>query len=214
MKILFSYEQRIIIVKQKNEENILKKNIFSVSLGKIKNCLQFIKDEEEKNKNKYENIKDYNSKIFISENINKIKIKYKINQNNDKYNSKKKIDKIQDIIVDKIKYKNIVNVNKIKIFGEAFVKNNKNNCYIVNNGVKYNLNTYFYIKERKEKNNKIKKLKIELVGIMKVTNLEDLFNGCSLLESLPDISKWNINNVTNISSLFRNCSSLKSLPDY
>ena len=187
MKILFSYEQRIIIVKQKNEENILKKNIFSVSLGKIKNCLQFIKHEEEKNKNKYENIKDYNSKIFISENINKIKIKYKINQNNDKYNSKKKIDKIQDIIVDKIKYKNIVNVNKIKIFGEAFVKNNKNNCYIVNNGVKYNLNTYFYIKERKEKNNKIKKLKIELVGIMKVTNLEDLFNGCSLLESLPDI---------------------------
>ena len=67
MKVQFLYEQKIIIIKQKSEENILKKNeIFSDSLGKYKNYLKFIKHEEGKNKNKYENIKDYNSKIFIN----------------------------------------------------------------------------------------------------------------------------------------------------
>ena len=90
-----------------------------------------------------------NSKIFISENINKITIKYKINQNKDKYNNKNNDE------INKTKQKKNVNDNKIKIFGETFVKNNKNKCYILNNGIKYNLNTYFYIKERKEKNSKI-----------------------------------------------------------
>ena len=36
---------------------------------------------------------------------------------------------------------------------------------------------------------------------------------CSLLSSLPDISKWNTNNVKNMSEMFYNCSSLSSLPD-
>ena len=40
-----------------------------------------------------------------------------------------------------------------------------------------------------------------------------LFAGCSLLESIPDISKWNTKNIDNIYGLFAGCSSLKSLPD-
>ena len=40
-----------------------------------------------------------------------------------------------------------------------------------------------------------------------------MFNGCSSLESLPDISNWNTNNIINISYLFSYCSSLKLLPD-
>ena len=40
-----------------------------------------------------------------------------------------------------------------------------------------------------------------------------LFFGCSSLKSLPDISKWNINNVTDMHALFTKCSSLSSLPD-
>ena len=35
-----------------------------------------------------------------------------------------------------------------------------------------------------------------------------LFYECSSLKSLPDISKWNVNNVTNMSALFKGCSSL------
>ena len=40
-----------------------------------------------------------------------------------------------------------------------------------------------------------------------------LFYECKSLLSLPDISKWNINNVTNINYLFFRCESLSSLPD-
>ena len=40
-----------------------------------------------------------------------------------------------------------------------------------------------------------------------------MFDGCSSLILLPDISKWNTNNVTDMSKMFYNCLSLKSLPD-
>ena len=40
-----------------------------------------------------------------------------------------------------------------------------------------------------------------------------IFDGCSSLSSLPDISKWNISNVINMRSMLYGCSSLSSLPD-
>ena len=40
-----------------------------------------------------------------------------------------------------------------------------------------------------------------------------LFDGCSSIETLPDISKWNTNNIRDLNAMFRGCSSLKSLPD-
>ena len=40
-----------------------------------------------------------------------------------------------------------------------------------------------------------------------------MFSYCSSLESLPDISKWNLNNIENISNMFSGCESLKSFPD-
>ena len=46
-----------------------------------------------------------------------------------------------------------------------------------------------------------------------VTNMQCIFNYCSSLTSLPDISKWNTKNVTNMEGLFNYCSSLTSLPD-
>ena len=44
-------------------------------------------------------------------------------------------------------------------------------------------------------------------------NLSYLFENCSLLKNLPDISKWETDNVENISCLFHNCSKLYSIPD-
>ena len=40
-----------------------------------------------------------------------------------------------------------------------------------------------------------------------------MFHGCSSLDSLPDISKWDTKNVTDMSYMFSECTSLKSLPD-
>jgi len=41
-----------------------------------------------------------------------------------------------------------------------------------------------------------------------------MFNGCSSLSYLPDISIWNTNNVKDISDMFDGCSSLPSVFDF
>ena len=40
-----------------------------------------------------------------------------------------------------------------------------------------------------------------------------MFNECSNLLSLPDISKWNTNNLINMSDMFSGCSKISSLSD-
>ena len=50
-------------------------------------------------------------------------------------------------------------------------------------------------------------------NINNVTDMSGLFSECSSLEFLPNISKWNISKVRKIEKLFMNCSSLLSLPD-
>ena len=54
---------------------------------------------------------------------------------------------------------------------------------------------------------------IKLTKINRIKEAKNIFEDCSSLESLPDISKWNTNNVTTMRSMFNGCSSLKSLPD-
>ena len=39
------------------------------------------------------------------------------------------------------------------------------------------------------------------------------YYNCSLLQSLPNISKWNTKNINSMNGVFFNCSSLLSLPD-
>ena len=41
-----------------------------------------------------------------------------------------------------------------------------------------------------------------------------MFYDCSSLSSLPDISKWNVENLLDAFYMFGNCISLKSLPDF
>ena len=43
--------------------------------------------------------------------------------------------------------------------------------------------------------------------------MDNLFSGCNSLESLPDISKWDISRVDKLDNLFKECNSLLSLPD-
>ena len=49
---------------------------------------------------------------------------------------------------------------------------------------------------------------MKLLGIDKVTNMSYMFDGCSSLLNLPDISKLSTKNVTNMSYMFRDCSSI------
>ena len=47
----------------------------------------------------------------------------------------------------------------------------------------------------------------------KSTNMEHMFDGCSSLISLPDMSRWDTSNVINLSYIFSGCSALKTLSD-
>ena len=108
-----------------------------------------------------------------------------------------------------IKYK--INKNKIiKIFGDDFVKNNKNNCYFIFNGQAKELNTYLNLD-----NNMINKdsIEITLKGANNITNMSYIFSGCDSLSPTSDFSKWNTCNVTNMSFMFFGCKSLVELPD-
>ena len=108
----------------------------------------------------------------------------------------------------------IYNINKkregdnISIFGSKFVKNNKNNCNLIIDNKKSEITQKYNIKNYNKN-----KLKIKLKGIDKINNMSYMFDCCSSLSSLPDISKWNIINVTHMSYMFYECSSLLFLPD-
>ena len=129
-------------------------------------------------------------------------IKYVINEFNKKYN---KVTKANEII---IKYK-VGKEDKIRIFGDDFVKNNKENFNMIINDKKYELDSFYKIKNEKE--NEI--LKIKLKQINNVTNLSSMLEKCFALIELSNISELDTNKVTDMSFMFSNCSSLSSLPD-
>ena len=108
----------------------------------------------------------------------------------------------------KIKY-NRYYFDNIRIFGENFVKNNKNTCYIIYESEKYELTEYFKINNWR----KDKILEIKLIGINNIINASHMFDECKQLYLLPDISNWNTNNVTDMSWMFKGCESLNSLSD-
>ena len=219
-KIIDSFENNINEIIKKL--NIVKDNIeeyYRIIYGLINNYI--------KNKNKNQvilkNIKD----IICNNNlINDIK---KINNSENKYNNIINIynkikflniyDEINSLnhkneIINKSKsytliYKISKNINKIKLFGTNFVNNNKNILKLEIKGKEYELMENYIFQNNNDNN----ELKVKIRGIENVSNMEDMFNECSSLLTLPDISKWNTINVTNMKSIFNECSSLLSLPD-
>ena len=76
---------------------------------------------------------------------------------------------------------------KIKIFGEEFVINNKNNCYLLIDGQKNNLYTELKLNSKQKENNRFF---IILVETKPITNLNSMFYECKNLISLPDFKDW------------------------
>ena len=134
-----------------------------------------------------------------------------------------------------IEYINNINA-KIKLFGESFVRNNINKCYLKINDKIFDL--------KKEHNFKTKEIIVVIKLIIKkkifnidlskmfsncynlksldcisklrkvkIINLNKMFYNCISLKSLPDISEWDISKVKSASLMFYNCISLKSFPN-
>ena len=79
------------------------------------------------------------------------------------------------------------NKENIKIFGEEFVKNNINNCKMIVNNKEYKISERFNLQNYNQD-----KFIIKLKGFNNITNTSYMFNDCSSLISLSDISNWDL----------------------
>ena len=179
---------------------------------------------------------NYNKGTFIKNAIYEFlkQIKGVDNNLNETYNKNKSFKTYNKMT---IKYR-INNEKKIKIFGDNFVDNNKNNCLIIIDDKQRDICSEYEINENEKKTKDT--FEIKLIEINIINNISHIFDECSLLLSLPDISewdtsyikdmsymffgcsslndisdisKWNISNVENLNCIFCNCSSLKTIPD-
>ena len=97
----------------------------------------------------------------------------------------------------------------IKLFGENFVENNKNECKITINGEERELCSFYESEILKE--NEL--FEIKLKGIKKIIDASYMFFDCISLYSLPDISQWNTYHIVSMSHMFDGCKSLVNLPE-
>ena len=86
----------------------------------------------------------------------------------------------------KIIYKT-TNEDKIRIFGDVFVENNFNNCFLMINGKKEKLCTHIDTKDIKDE-----RFNIELIEEKIISDMSHMFNECKLLLSLPNISYFKL----------------------
>ena len=127
----------------------------------------------------------------------------------------------------------------LRILGDKFVENNKDNSIIIYKNKKYKLEKYFKDIDKNYNNKDIIKFKLQIINDItdisymfdkcytllvisnnlskldtsKIKDMQALFFDCYSLKSLPDISKWNTSNVEDMNCLFSGCKSLLSLPD-
>ena len=222
-----------------SHKDILKKDDYMDTLNNLRNKINHLKNDINQLIKRLNKIQDnfelyYNiSKDFINTyNIKKKNYQLLMNLNNIicfNHSIIGDIDKIvnEEKIVNKFKYleeiyKNMEITNeilikynafdedKIQIFGEKFVENNKDNYEIINNGKSYELSSFINLNEMKVEDNI---LEIKLREIKMVDDISYMFSKCSSLISLDNITKWNTNNIINMESMFQECVNLSSLPE-
>ena len=207
-------ENKSKINKYKNElkyisdifTNVLSNNINEINTyiefyQKISNCFSEITN--------YETIKNiYNCKnkkllndinLFLNDSF-KNKIKY-LHDTID--NKRKEIN---------LSYKNYDNEDIIKIFGHKFVENNKDKVFLVINETIYELSVNYTLSNI-DKKKKDKIIKIKLIILKKITNLNNMFLNCKALYAFSDILNFNASDVTDMSFMFFNCIKLKNASD-
>ena len=197
---------------KKEDEKIINKNISEIGCQSLSSSIKISRRNTQNIDNMKKSINSYLSSSDISKfnlHDNIIKNNYiKINKN---IKSKSIINKNVDEITIQYKIKNIKNIKSIRIFGDEFVKNNKEKCKIIIKGKEMKLCSLININLKQINSNKI--YEIKLIGINNIINISYMFYGCSSLSSLPYISKWNPQNIIDMRNMFYGCSSLLCLPD-
>ena len=184
-------EELINIIDDNNNEEINDEEYFSLNLFSI--IIDDYKDYP--NYNHIETISNLEKYISFSfGDFNEINLKYEFNEENIQFNS-------------------------LELFGEIFVNNNKENCFLLINEKIMELSRYINISDIYDNSNLILHFPIQLdVKLMelrnkKTNNISFMFYGINTLLPSSDFSKFDTINITKMSYLFYNCSLLKQLPD-
>ena len=90
-----------------------------------------------------------------------------------------------------------------RIFGEIFVKYNKDNIKLIINNNPSELISEFNLKEGENI--------IQLILINKLTSLSNMFNGCKSLKNIEELKYLNTQEVNDVYYMFGKCSSLSDL---
>ena len=98
----------------------------------------------------------------------------------------------------------------MRIFGDKFVEENYDNCYLLINNKEMPLSTRISYKKKDEEDNL---LEIMLIEAKKITSMNCMFRWCKTLFSLDNFSQWDTSFVTDMSCMFSKCTNLKTLPD-
>ena len=185
------------------------------------------------------NLNKFNKTIIdsIEKIANESKIENKMTAIFGIYDRLKIPDSNNDKESNRIRYK-VGKKRRVRIFGDEFVKNNKDNCKIIFDNNEQELKAFFDLKNIKIEN-QILEIKLQSMNYLKnlshmfnecsslielpsdLSNLKTesetsfsyMFNNCNQLTSIPDISQWDTKNVKDMSYMFCNCSSLKVLPN-
>ena len=146
-------------------------------------------------------------------------------------------DKEPNLNVLNLAYKINKNESVIRLFGDIFVENNKDNFKLFVNEKEVPFTDTIQKSSIEENTNILKVTLKELkpvsdysylffkcdsllhfynadkMNLTHVTNISHLFAKCETLISVPNISSWDVSNITIMDSIFFGCHSLLEVPD-
>ena len=109
--------------------------------------------------------------------------------------------------------------NKMELFGEIFVNNNREKCFLLIEGKIFELSRFINLSDIFDDKKNYKdwpiRLNVKLIENKKylITDLSFIFNGISTLSSKSNFKDFNAKNINKMSYMFYNCTSMKELPD-
>ena len=201
----------LISNKLKNEINL----IINIDKSEINKEIYFM-DNYDNYHNNLKELNDSNTELYINNQKYKYS-KYFITKNEGKYNIKLKFNtNVKDCSYMFANCKTIEDINLLD-FDTNNIINMKYMFYGCNikeiDLLSFNTKNVKIMNNMFENCKNLKYLELDFLDINNVTDISEMFKGCSSLISLPDISNWNTENINKMSGLFEGCSSLKSLPD-
>ena len=211
-----------------------KEEIIIINNDLSHNIIENDEDDENKLENNDEIINIINESNFgiydgDDYNINLLKIIINDYENFPNYNHLKTISNIEKFaslyFIDynviylsyKFEEKNITNNSKIKLFGDEFVDNNKENCFLIINECLIDLDRYINLEEIFDEIPTERPLYLDVKLIERkrkvMTNLSFMFNEISTISDKSNFDNYNSTKIRNMSNMFYNCKSLKNLPN-